>query len=176
MDPPKRHKFSHVCMDASSEFQFHSTASRKYNSAMRWGPSLLLVPLAVATLLPQQKPQVSLSTPVSSDDWGLQDWTAIRTGQLGVVHAKNGDQLQLYAVGTSVPSDSTEPVVSQRPTFSGNCFQVSTFDFGNKNRLGGFFNAFQKEPSSARASLQKAPEGRRGLTLDFLKTPSGFCG
>src|SRR5262245_41794250 len=118
MDPPKGHKFSYVCMDPASEFPFHSTVPQQYNSAMRWGPSLLLVPLAVATLLPQQKPQVYLSTPVSSDDWGLQDWTAIRRGQLGLVHAKNGDQLQLYAVGTSVPSDSTELVVSQRPTFS----------------------------------------------------------
>src|SRR5262245_3252738 len=163
-------------IEPSSEFPFHSTVPRQYNSAMRWGLSLLAVPLVASTLLPQQKLQVPQSTPVSSDDWGLQDWTAIRTGQLGLVHGKNGDQLQLYALGTSLSSDSTEPVISQRPAFSGNCFQVTTFDFGNKNRLGGFFNAFQKEPSSARASLQKGPDGRRGLTLDFLKTPSGFCG
>src|SRR5262245_24559303 len=136
MGPPKGHKFPHVCIEPSSEFPFHSTVPRQYNSAMRWGFPYLLVPLAVATLLPQQKLHVPLSTPVSSDDWGLQDWTAIRAGQLGLVHGKNGDQLQLYALGTSLRADSTEPVISQRPAFSGNCFQVTTFDFGNKNRLG----------------------------------------
>jgi len=143
---------------------------------MRWPIPLLLVSLLVPTILPQEKPSASLSSPVSTDDWGIRDWSAIRRGQLSVVHARKGDELHLYALGTSLPAEPPPTVVSQRPEFNGNCFQVSTFDFGNTNRLGGYFNAFRKEPSSARASLQAGPDGRRGLTLDFLKTPSGFCG
>jgi hypothetical protein len=143
---------------------------------MRVQVSFLLVSVIVSTILAQEKPPTPLSTPVSSDDWEIPDWTAIRSGQLSIVHARKGDELHLYALGTSLPSDSQATVSSRRPEFSGNCFQVSTFDFGNTNRLGGYFNAFQKEPSSARASLQAGPDGRRGLTLDFLKTASGFCG
>jgi hypothetical protein len=130
----------------------------------------------VSTILLQEKPPAPLSTPVSTNDWGIQDWSAIRSGQLSIVRAKKGDELHLYALGTALPAEPATTVSSQRPEFSGNCFQVSAFDFGNTNRLGGYFNVFRKEPSSARASLQAGPDGRRGLTLDFAKTPAGFCG
>ena len=145
-------------------------------SPVRLQTLLLQVSLVVTTILPQEKLPTPLSTPVSSEDWEIRDWSAIRKGQLSIVHARKGDELHLYALGTSLPSDSPAQVISQRPEFNGNCFQVSNFDFGNTNRLGGYFNVFQKEPSSARASLQAGPDGRRGLTLDFLKTPAGFCG
>ena len=143
---------------------------------MRWGLSLLLVPLVIAPLLPQGKPARALFTPVSQDDWELRDWSAIRRGQLSIVHARKGDELHLYALETNLPVAATTTVTSQRPTFSGNCFQVSNFEFGNTNRLGGYFSGFERTPSSARASLQTGPDGRRGLTLDFLNLPSGFCG
>jgi len=143
---------------------------------MRLQVSLLLVSVIVSMMLPQEKLPASLSTPVSSHDWEIRDWTAIRRGQLSIVHARKGDELHLYALGTTLPAEPLVLVSSQRPEFSGNCFQISSFDFGNTNRVGGYFNAFQKEPSSARASLQGSPDGRRGLTLDYLKTPSGFCG
>ena len=84
--------------------------------------------------------------------------------------------MHLYALGTILPAEAATAVVSQRPELSGNCFQVSSFDFGNTNRLGGYFNVFRKEPSTARASLQTGPDGRRSLTLDFAKMPAGFCG
>ena len=143
---------------------------------MRLLNSLLLLSVVVCTILAQEKLSRPLSTAVSSDDWQLRDWAAIRRGQLSVVHAGKGDELHLYSLGTSLPAEATKTVVSQRPEFSGNCFEVSAFDFGNTNRLGGYFNIFRKEPSSAHASLQGGPDGRRGLTFDFLKTPSGFCG
>jgi len=138
--------------------------------------SFILVSVIISTILPQDKSLTPLSTPVSTNDWEIRDWTAIRQGQLSVVHARKGDELHLYALGTSLPAEPTTTVVSQRPEFNGNCFQVSSFEFGNTNRLGGYFNAFRKEPSAARASLQAGPDGRRGLTLDFVKTPAGFCG
>jgi len=144
---------------------------------MRWQISLLLLVSAiVSTILPQETPSASLSTPISANDWEIHDWTTIRTGRVSIVHARKGNELHLYALGTALPAESKTTVVSQRPEFSGNCFQVSAFEFGNTNRLGGYFNAFGKEPSSARASLEAGPDGRRGLTLDFVKTPSGFCG
>ena len=143
---------------------------------MRLWVFLMLVCFLTSTILPQEKSPTPLSTPVSSSDWEICDWTAIRRGQLSIVQARNGDELHLYALGTSLPAEPATTVVSQRPEFSGNCFQVSSFDFGNTNRLGGYFNVFRKEPSNARASLQAGPDGRRGLTLDFVKTPAGFCG
>ena len=143
---------------------------------MRSSLSLLLVSALVSMILPQEKSPTALSTPVSSGDWQIRDWSAIRSGQLSIVHARKGDELHLYSLGTSLPAEVTTMVVSQRPNFSGNCFEVSSFDSGNTNRLGGYFNVFRKEPSSARASLQAGPDGRRGLTLDFAKTPAGFCG
>jgi hypothetical protein len=143
---------------------------------MRLQLSLLLFFVMVPTILPQQQPSAALSTSVSNQEWEIDDWSAIRRGQVSIIHARKGDELHLYVLGTGLPSHSPSPVVSQRPDFSGNCFQVSSFDLGNTNRLGGYFNVFRKEPSSARASLQAGPDGRRGLTLDFLKTPSGFCG
>jgi hypothetical protein len=143
---------------------------------MRSCLALLLVCISVSTTVPQEKLLTNLSTSVLSHDWEIKNWTAIRRGQISIVHAKKGDELHLYALGTHLPAEPATTAVSQRPEFSGNCFQVSSFDFGNRNRLGGYFNAFQQEPSSARASLQAGRDGRRGLTLDFLKTPSGFCG
>src|SRR4026208_1551830 len=143
---------------------------------MRLPVSFILVCFLTSTILPQEKSPISLSTPVSTNDWEIRNWTAIRSGQLSVVHARNGDELHLYALGTSLPAERPTTAVGQRPEFSGNCFQVSAFDFGNTNRLGGYFNVFRKEPSNARALLQAGPDGRRGLTLDFAKTPAGFCG
>ena len=143
---------------------------------MRLPVFLMLVCFLTSTILSQEKSPTPLSTLVSSVDWEVRDWTAIRKGQLSVVHARNADELHLYALGTSLPAEPPTAVLSQRPEFSGNCFQVSNFDLGNTNRLGGYFNVFRKEPSSARASLQAGPDGRRGLTLDFAKTPAGFCG
>jgi len=143
---------------------------------MRLPVSFMLMCFLTSTILPQEKSPIPLSTHVSTTDWEIRDWTAIRSGQLSVVHARNGDELHLYALGTSLPAERPTTAVGQRPEFSGNCFQVSAFDFGNTNRLGGYFNVFRKEPSNARASLQAGPDGRRGLTLDFAKTPAGFCG
>lgn len=143
---------------------------------MRSGLALLFVCISISTALPQEKLLTNLSTPVLGHDWEINDWATIRRGQLSIVHANKGDELHLYDLSISLPADTPLTVVSQRPEFSGNCFQVSSFDFGNTNRLGGYFSAFQKEPSSARASLQAGPDGRRGLTIDYLKTPAGFCG
>jgi hypothetical protein len=143
---------------------------------MRLPVFLMLVCFLTSTILPQEKSPRPLSTPVSTNDWEIRDSSAIRSGQLSIVHARKGDELHLYALGTALPAEPMTMVSSQRPEFSGNCFQVSAFDSGNTNRLGGYFNVFRKEPSSARASLQAGPDGRRGLTLDFAKTPAGFCG
>lgn len=143
---------------------------------MRSGLALLFVCISVSTALPQEKLLTNLSTPVLGHDWEISDWATIRRGQLSIVHANKGDELHLYDLSISLPADTPLTVVSQRPEFSGNCFQVSSFDVGNTNRLGGFFSAFQKEPSSARASLQESPDGRRGLTIDYLRTSAGFCG
>ncbi len=143
---------------------------------MRFLISLLLATLLASFIPLQEKEPALLSTQLKNDDWEIRDWSAIRRGQLSVIHARGGDELHVYELGTTLRGLAPSSVGSQSPAFDGNCFLVSHFDSGNTNRLGGYFNSFQRAPSAARAALRTSPEGRRGLTLDFLKTGSGFCG
>lgn len=63
------------------------------------------------------------------------------------------------------------------------CFLVDDFDDGIQNRLGGYRNAFFRQPSVAEArrergdALSTAPTGRgRVLRLSGRRGDSGFCG
>jgi len=63
------------------------------------------------------------------------------------------------------------------------CFLVDNFDAGIQNRLGGYRNAFFREPSFAEARRERgdaptsAPTGRgRVLRLSGQRGESGFCG
>ncbi len=59
---------------------------------------------------------------------------------------------------------------------TGGRFIVDDFSGGNRNHLGGFFNAFEQSPSRARAALAAAPDGRFGLRLSYTREEQGFCG
>jgi hypothetical protein len=133
---------------------------------------------ALALLLGVSHPAAGtlLSREVRSEDWDITDWSSIRLGQLGVTHGPSADELQIYALARD-----PRPVVSGRiqgasPSCKSNCYLVSSFDSGNQNSLGGYFNVFQAFPSWARTALRDWDDRYRALTLDYLKTGVGYCG
>ena len=116
-----------------------------------------------------------LKAVVRMQDWDLSGWAAVRMGRLGVIHQAEGDQLRVYSLLTSQPVFNSR-IRSRTPACDGNCLQVSSYDEGIRNRLGGHFSAFQSLPSTARAVLDDWVDGRRALTLDFTKAGAGYCG
>ncbi len=117
-----------------------------------------------------------LSIKLLNEDWEINDWSAIRRGQLSVIRARAGQELQVYGLTTLQPRPFPTRVRTQAPAFEGNCFLVSSLDSGSTNSLGGYFSSFQSAPSTARVTLWRWPDQRRALTLDFVKAGSGFCG
>lgn len=119
--------------------------------------------------------RLPLSVTVSRDDWGLDDLSRLRFGQLSLVQ---GDEPRLLAYRLSERSVPGFPdrVSSQRPEAEGNTFVVADFTSGNRNRLGGFFGPYSRAPSRASGRLSRSPDGRRSLAIDFNRDPGGFCG
>jgi hypothetical protein len=117
-----------------------------------------------------------MSRQLRQEEWSISDWSSIRQGQVSLIHGRNGDELQVYVLSTKAPAPAPAHVRRETPQFTGNCYLVSTFDSGNTNGLGGYFNAFQSQPSSARALIQRWPGGDRALTLQYVKAGSGYCG
>ena len=116
------------------------------------------------------------SVGISANDWGIKDFSKIRLGQLSLSHSKNGDQLALYTLRDSIPSPPPSSMAGKTPEFVGNFFVVGDYDIRHINELGGVFNVFQRDPSSAHASLVAGTDGRRCLRLSFDKRDQGFCG
>jgi hypothetical protein len=104
------------------------------------------------------------------------DWSAIRVGQLSVVHAQNGDDLRVDALSVLSRAASPSEDRTAVPACTGDCFVVSDFDYGSENRLGGYFGTFGREGSTARAALDSWNDGRRALTIDFSNSGSGSSG
>ena len=117
-----------------------------------------------------------LSQELTQNNWGFRDLSEIRMGQVGVIHVKTQDQLKVYSLSNTLPAKLSARIQSQTPSFTGNCFLVARFDSGNTNQLGGYFNVFQRSPSSAQAALSGVPDGRRALSLKYHKAGLGFCG
>ena len=117
-----------------------------------------------------------LSRELVQGHWGFHDLAEIRMGQVGVIHGKTQEQLEVYSLSHTLLPKLSPHVRSQTPSFTGNCFLVAQFDSGNTNRLGGYFNVFERPPSSAQAALLGGADGRRALSLKYDKASLGFCG
>jgi hypothetical protein len=122
---------------------------------------------------PSDKPP---SVKLRQSDWEISDWTEVRRGQAGVMHALSGDSLTMYLLSTSRRAAGGVRFRSRTPTFAGNHYLVSSLDQGVQNRLGGYFSPFLSPPSSATTTIRRWEDGRRALTLDFLRAGSGYCG
>jgi hypothetical protein len=130
---------------------------------------------AVLGFLPAA-PDRPLSIELREADWGISNWAMIRQGQVGVTHALRGDELRVYLLSKSQVVIGKDQVRSLTPSFPGSYYLVSSFDSGSQNRFGGYFNSFLSSPSSASATIKRWDDGRRALTLDFLRSSSGFSG
>ncbi|HYK89095.1 MAG TPA: hypothetical protein VE398_10015 [Acidobacteriota bacterium] len=117
-----------------------------------------------------------LSGEVRESNWGISSWAVIRRGQAGVIHAGGGDELRIYLLSSSPGVTVQSRVRSFTPSFSGDYYLVSSYDSGPQNLLGGYFNSFSLSPSAAGATIKRWDDGRRALTLDFLKAGTGFSG
>jgi hypothetical protein len=142
---------------------------------LRLLPSLLIA-LGAGLAVSGQSPSGGLWRTIRSQDWTVSDWSAIRAGQLSIVHGRDGDELQVNALTTTPRLPAPDNDRGAVPECDGNCFVVSTFDDGSRNRLGGFFGTFGKGHSTARAALDDWDDGRRALTIDFANTASDPCG
>ena len=149
----------------------------------RWAPGTvvlgaLLLSLASQSAAEPHRAQSShfLTAEICAEHWGLSGWSAIRQGQLRLSHAKDGDQ-----IGVSHLRDRPAPrpafsVRARTPEYAGNCFNVSDFETGNTNSLGGYFHTFHRAPSFGRTTLERGADGRRALSFDFDLAAEGFSG
>lgn len=87
------------------------------------------------------------------------------------------DRLELYRL-RKVPPQKVAPggYASRIPEIQNGHVLVSHFDEGNQNHLGGYFNVYQRHPSSASCGLEPDLEGRQALTLVYQRAATGFCG
>ncbi len=148
---------------------------------LRWQ----LVALALAALLlpaaagAQQVPPL-LAAEISLSGWGIDDPAAIRLGRLSVARAAAGQRLDVLHLRTGGPDAEELPTdfetAARKPEVSGSCLVVADFAAGNRNRLGGDFNVFQRRPSSSDFDLDRRPHGRRSLLLSYHRAGSGFAG
>ncbi|TNE49395.1 MAG: hypothetical protein EP343_12010 [Deltaproteobacteria bacterium] len=121
-------------------------------------------------------PEKILTVPVRAEDWKLKQLQHIRVGQLGLLREKKKTHLLVYVLKGKPPQTSKAPPKSEVPPHRGNCYVISHFDKGPKNRLGGYYNRFQRAPSSADAAVRSNKQGVNALILSYNKASSGFCG
>lgn len=117
-----------------------------------------------------------MSRTVALADWVIPGADGVRSGQLSVIRDPAGARLEVYVLRGVELELPPFLVRSETPGFSGNSFVIADFTTGNRNRLGGFFNAFARSPSAARAELGSAPDGRGALRLRYDRQAQGFAG
>jgi hypothetical protein len=137
---------------------------------------LSIVAASAGLVVSGRAPSEVLSRTIRSEDWAVDDWSAIRVGQLSVVHGQHGDELQVNALSVLPRLASAAEDRTAVPACTGNCFVVSEFDYGNENQLGGFFGTCGQAGSTARAALDGWDDGRRALTIDFSNSAAGSSG
>ncbi len=143
---------------------------------MRTLATILTVGFALLLGFLQPASDRPLSVVVRGADWEMTNWGTIRRGQAGIIHAPKGDEFRIYLLSPSPRSAGESRIRVHTPSFPGKYFLVSSFDSGVQNRLGGYFNSFSSPPSSAATTIRRWEDGRRALSLDFLKAGSGFSG
>ena len=115
-------------------------------------------------------------TTIHLSDWGLNDPGRIRQGQLSLIDEANGPRLVVYSLRERTPQLAAGEFLGTTPDFQGNSLLVDDFAAGTRNRLGGYFNTFQRAPSRAQAAVATAADGRRALRLQFARQAEGYCG
>ncbi|MEW6238541.1 MAG: hypothetical protein AB1656_24405 [Candidatus Omnitrophota bacterium] len=117
-----------------------------------------------------------LSVEIDLRDWGLANLSEAQFGQVGVARGEGGDILNAYRLSKPVVKGAIPANARRVPSSTESHFVVSLFDDVSANRLGGVFNAFQRHPSSATASLESTSDGRRALSMAYDKKENSYCG
>ena len=138
--------------------------------------AIIGTPLAVSRTPADEPPAPILSTTISLTEWGIADPSSIRLGRLGIVREAGAEKLHAYVLRSEPRRELVVGSSSVKPRPAGNCFVVAELSGGNQNRLGGYFNVFQRAPSSARFDIDRRGHGRRTLCLSYERAASGFCG
>jgi hypothetical protein len=110
------------------------------------------------------------------DDWGVPEPSALRFGLIALIHEATGPRLIPYKLSAHDPPRFQPSAAGSVPSFEGNTLTVHGPGDGNRNRLGGYFNAFQSSPSRSDVTLAASPDGRRSLKLSLRREAEGFCG
>ncbi len=106
--------------------------------------------------------------------WGIRDPGALVVGQLSLLKDPARPRFMVYYLSEERPIERIVPM-TRHPTDSTDVLFVTGLT-KNQNRLGGYFNTFQRAPSSARLGIATAPDGRRGLRFRCDRRDTGFCG
>lgn len=117
-----------------------------------------------------------LSLTTALEDWGIREPSTIRFGLIALIHESAGPRLVPYKLSPHEPPRFRPRAVGGTPTFEGSSLIVHGPGDGNRNRLDGYFNAFQSLPSRSDVTLAASPDGRRSLKLSFRREAEGFCG
>ncbi len=125
---------------------------------------------------PPRPPEKILEVPVAAEQWRLKDLSHIRIGKLGLIRNPKKDVLTIYVLKGPPPVRVKLSLRSRIPKHKGNCFLVSHFDKGATNRLGGYYNRFQRKPSLADAAVRPNHARVGALILKFQRKSTGFCG
>ena len=119
----------------------------------------------------------SLTVDVDLSDWGLSSPSQIGYVSIGILHKNSGDEIIVYDIREQKPVARVSGTPHSRiPTFEGDVFLVSNFDYGNTNRLGGYFNALAKMPSESSLAIGSAPCGTHALNFSYSLVPPTFAG
>lgn len=117
-------------------------------------------------------PQVKLLL----SEWGLFSPTEIRLGQLSLIHDSAGPRLAVYRLSADEPPEFPDRLGGWTPDVDDGVLSVADFAGGSRNTLGGYFGVFERPPSAADATVERAPDGRRALRLSYRNEADGFAG
>lgn len=109
-------------------------------------------------------------------DWSLTDPAGIRFGRVSLVHDPARPHLDVYTLRSAPPSTPVAGTRTALPAFAGDVLRVADFADGDRNRLGGFANAFQRAPSTGTAAPALSSDDRPALRIDCRNEPGGYCG
>lgn len=127
-------------------------------------PSFILFVISVSSLQGQ-----ALSTSVSLPEWGLTDVRAIELARFSIVHAANGDRLEvrsLYDATAFTPSPAT---MTDR-------LDVADFTGGSINLLGGTYSTYGGKNGVAEAHRVIAEDRSHILSISYDKRSGGYAG
>ncbi len=132
-----------------------------------------LLILCGATVARGQAPAAGRARPA---DWSLTNPADIRFGRVSLVHETAGPRLDVYTLRTAPPAPPAAESPTALPAFEGDVLRVADFADGDRNRLGGFANVFQRAPSAGAAAPALAPDDRPGLRIECRNQSGGYCG